>query len=108
MVKKRAHKLRAVVGISDDYFDDDHNLIKGEEKVIEFDCRHLRNSKGYELRDEDGNMVNYSGVIFADKKADKIPYGTHIEVFDKSSNEVVASGKVLGVEKTQLYTQIWI
>lgn len=108
MVRKRVHKLKAVISTGDDYFDDNHNLIKGDSEIIEFDCRYLINTKSLMTRGEDGNMVEYSAAIYADRGVKKIPYGTTVELKNKATGEVEISGKVVGYSKAQMYTEIFI
>ncbi|WP_144038198.1 hypothetical protein [Sphingobacterium sp. 1.A.4] len=107
MLDFRPHRLIATLIDGEGVYDPDlAEMVSGEERVIEFDCRVSPNGKGAEVKRQDGKMVVYSYLIHASKEVEKLPYGTKVRVFE--GDVLKAEGEVIQSFSNQMNTRIWV
>lgn len=107
MITKRPHILRYLTPGTNAVKDNNGDWTPGSPGIeMQVPCRYEPNGRGSTIASNDGSQIVYAGIIYMDVDAERVEYGTSVEVFN---NEVsIFSGKAINFSNGQLNSRLWV
>jgi hypothetical protein len=107
MIIKRPHILKYNLPGTDSTQNENGDWISGTTGGnVEISCRYEPNGSGKTIPSNDGNQVVYSGIVYLDKGAIPVIFGTPVEVF--YSGRSIFNGNAISFSNGQKNSRLWV